>query len=64
MKKEIICSNGKYRLIKVDNKYIIQEAKTFMKVWTNIKVCVFKTNKAESIIKHNAYVFYLKLLGK
>ncbi len=64
MKKEIICSNGKYRIIKIDNKYIVQEAKTFMKVWTNIKVCVYNTKKAEPIIKHNAYVFYLKLLEK
>lgn len=64
MKKEVICSNGKYRIIKISNKYIVQEAKTFMKVWTNVKVYPYYVNSAEDIVKHNAYVFYLRLLDK
>jgi hypothetical protein len=62
--KEIICSSDNYRIVKFRNKYIVEEKKTFMKLWVIVKSYTFLSDKREESAKQGAYDFYIKLINK
>lgn len=62
MTKEIIAEQGKYRLIRKDNKFMIEQKSGLLNFWKVIKCFRINNEKALSITKVNAYKYYNKLI--
>lgn len=61
---EVICSTDCYRIIRTNNKYVVEANKTFMNVWYPIKTYSFFKDNEEEFAKKCAYEYYVKSINK
>lgn len=64
MKKEVLDVNGKYRLVKQSNKFLIEEQSGFLHFWKLNKCFSYNCENRYPITKAAAYKYYYKVIGR